>query len=344
MTKVTKNLLLGMVLVSLVACGSKKEEAAAPTETAAAAGGNKIGVTIYKYDDNFMAIVRQNMESLGKDMGLELNLADSQNNQSTQNDQVDVFISKNMDAYAINLVDPAAAQTVLDKVKAAGKPIVFFNKEPDAKVLASYDKAYYVGTDSKESGVIQGSLIADEWKANPAWDLNKDGKISYVLLKGEPGHPDAEARTEWVTKTLNEKGIPTIELHKDTAMWDTAQAKDKMDAWISGPNKDKIEVVIANNDGMAFGAIESLKAAGKSKIPVFGIDALPEALTKIESGELAGTVLNDAKNQAKATLDLAKNLAAGKGATDGTEWKLDDKKAVRVPYVGVNKANVAQFK
>lgn len=341
MTRFSKSLLLGMVLASLVACGGKKEAA---TETAAAAGGNKIGVTVYKYDDNFMAIVRQNMETMGKEMGLELNMADSQNNQSTQNDQVDVFISKNMDAFAINLVDPAAAKTVLDKIKAAGKPVVFYNKEPDAATLASYDKAYYVGTASKDAGVIQGALIADEWKAHPEWDLNKDGKISYVMLKGEPGHPDAEARTEWSVKTLNEKGVGTEELQNDTAMWDTAQAKDKMDAWISGPNKDKIEVVIANNDGMAFGAIESLKAAGKATIPVFGVDALPEALVKIEAGELAGTVLNDAKNQGKATLDLVKNLAAGKAATEGTEWKLDESKAVRVPYVGVNKANVKDFK
>ncbi|MBP6408428.1 MAG: galactose/glucose ABC transporter substrate-binding protein MglB [Fusobacteriaceae bacterium] len=342
MTKISKNLMLGMVLVSLVACGGKKE--AAKTEgTEAAAAGAKIGVTVYKYDDNFMATVRTNMEEMAKTLGLELNMADSQNSQSTQNDQVDVFLSKNMDAYAINLVDPAAAQTILDKIKAAGKPIVFYNKEPDAATMASYDKVYYVGTDSKESGVIQGQLIADEWAANKAWDLNGDGKIQFVLLKGEPGHPDAEARTEWVVKTLNEKGIGTEELNKDTAMWDTAQAKDKMDAWISGPNKDKIEVVICNNDAMAFGAIESLKAAGKTTVPTFGIDALPEALAKVKSGELAGTVLNDAKNQAKATLELAKNLAAGKDPLDGTSWKLDDKKAVRVPYVAVNKTNVADF-
>ncbi|MBN1469478.1 MAG: galactose/glucose ABC transporter substrate-binding protein MglB [Fusobacteriaceae bacterium] len=347
MTKISKNLMLGMVLVSLVACGGKKEAASGGADSSAKASEEaksaKIGVTIYKYDDNFMAIVRKNMEEIGQSMGLELNLADSQNTQATQNDQVDVFLSKNMDAYAINLVDPAAAKTIIDKVKAQGKPIVFFNKEPDAATMASYDKAYYVGTDSKESGVIQGQLIADEWAANKGWDLNGDGKIQYVLLKGEPGHPDAEARTEWVVKTLNEKGIQTQELQKDTAMWDTAQAKDKMDAWISGPNKDKIEVVICNNDGMAFGAIESLKAAGKSKIPVFGIDALPEALAKVKSGEMAGTVLNDAKNQAKATVELAANLAKGKDPVEGTTWKLDSTKAVRVPYVGVNKANVADF-
>uniref|UniRef100_UPI00123A3C2F substrate-binding domain-containing protein n=1 Tax=Enterobacter hormaechei TaxID=158836 RepID=UPI00123A3C2F len=72
-------------------------------------------------------------------------------------------------------------------------PVVFYNQEPSRKALDSYEKAYYVGTDSKESGVIQGELIAKHWQANPAWDLNKDGQIQFVLLKGEPGHPDAEA-------------------------------------------------------------------------------------------------------------------------------------------------------
>jgi methyl-galactoside transport system substrate-binding protein len=305
----------------------------------------KIGVAIYKFDDNFMSILRQDLTKIAEENGVTLELVDSQNNQSTQNDQVDVFLSKGMDALAINLVDPAAASTIINKAKAEEKPIVFFNKEPSEADMMSYDKVYFVGTDSKESGVIQGELIAKHWEANKdKWDLNKDGKIQFVLLKGEPGHPDAEARTEWSIKTLNEKGIETEELHLDTAMWDTAQAKDKMDAWISGPNKDKIEMVIANNDAMAFGAIESLKAAGKTDIPVFGIDALAEALAMVESGELQGTVLNDAKNQAQATFDLSYNLAQGKDPLEGTEWTLDEKKAVRVPYVAVDKDNLAEFK
>ena len=203
---------------------------------------------------------------------------------------------------------------------------------------------YYVGTDSKEAGIIQGDIIAKHWKAHPEWDLNKDGVIDYVLLKGEPGHPDAEARTTYVAKTLNENHkIKTNALNMDTAMWDTAMAKDKTDAWLSGPNGEKIEVVIANNDGMAMGAVEALKAHGNTKTPVFGVDALPEALAMIKSGAMAGTVLNDASNQAKATFDLTKNLAEGKPAGEGTQWNIVNK-VVRVPYVGVDKANMDQFK
>ena len=89
------------------------------------------------------------------------------------------------------------------------------------------------------------------------------------------------------------------------------------------------------------GAVEALKAHNKSSIPVFGVDALPEALALVKSGALAGTVLNDANNCAKATFDLAKP-ADGKGAADGTNWKIDNK-VVRVPYVGVDKDNPAEF-
>ncbi|WAS99732.1 galactose/glucose ABC transporter substrate-binding protein MglB [Rouxiella chamberiensis] len=312
--------------------------------TAAHAADTRIGVTIYKYDDNFMSGLRKDLEKDAKAApNIQLLMNDSQNDQSKQNDQVDVLIAKGVKALAINLVDPAAAPVIIEKARGADIPVVFFNKEPSRKALDSYDKVYYVGTDSKESGVIQGELIGKHWKANPAWDLNKDGVIQYVLLKGEPGHPDAEARTSYVIKTLNEKeGIKTQQLQLDTAMWDTAQAKDKTDAWFSGPNANKIEVVIANNDAMAMGAIEALKAHNKTAIPVFGIDALSEALALVKSGAMAGTVLNDAENQAKATFDLAKNLAEGKPAADGTQWKVVDK-VVRVAYKPVDKDNLSDY-
>lgn len=298
-----------------------------------------LGFTIYKYDDNFMSVVRQAIEkeaAVDKDVRLLMN--DSQNSQSMQNDQVDVMLARGVQALAINLVDPAAAPSIISKAKIDDVPVVFYNKEPSAAALASYDKAYYVGTDSKESGVIQGDLIAQHWKANKSWDKNGDGVLQYVMLKGEPGHPDAEARTTYSVKQINENGIKTEELHMDTGMWDTAMAKDKMDAWLSGPNGSKIEVVIANNDGMAMGAIEALRGAGQ-KIPVFGVDALAEALALVKSGEMAGTVLNDATSQAKATFELARNLAEGKSATEGTQWEMKDK-VVRVPYVGVDKSTL----
>lgn len=341
------SLILGALLLvaGLTGCGGKKE--AAPADTASTPKAEKklrIGFTAYKFDDNFIALYRKVVLDEAKKIEdkVDLTMVDSQNSQQTQNDQIDIMLSKGTDALAVNLVDPAAGQTVMEKIKAENVPVVFYNKKPAKEVLAAYDKAYYVGIDPNAQGIAQGELIMKAWKANPDLDLNKDGKIQYVMIKGEPGHPDAEARTIYSIKTLNDNGIETEELHLDAAMWDTAQAKDKMDAWLSGPNGDKIEVIICNNDGMALGAIESMKAVGK-KLPVFGVDALPEAIVKIEAGEMAGTVLNDAKGQGRATWDMVVNLAEGKAPTEGTEWKLDEKE-ILIPSIGIDKDNVADFK
>lgn len=297
----------------------------------------RIGVTIYKYDDNFMALMRKEIDkeaSQFKDVKLLMN--DSQNTQSIQNDQVDVLLSKGVKALAINLVDPSASKTIIDKAKGEDLPIVFFNKDPGEKAIASYDKAYYVGTDPKESGLIQGDLIAKQWKANPALDLNKDGKVQYALLKGEPGHPDAEARTKYVVEGLAAQGIQSEQIFMDAA-----QAKDKVDAWLSSGKAKDIEVIISNNDGMALGALEATKAHGR-KLPIFGVDALPEALQLVKKGELAGTVLNDGAGQGKAVVQLAANLAEGKAAGEGTNWKIENR-VVRIPYVGVDKDNLEKF-
>ncbi|MBC8061100.1 MAG: galactose/glucose ABC transporter substrate-binding protein MglB [Clostridiaceae bacterium] len=301
----------------------------------------KIGVAIYKYDDNFMSYVRMLMEkaAIGK---AALNMNGSENDQAKQSEQVDTMITKGVKALAINLVDPKAAQGILDKAKAAKLPVIFFNKEPDASVLAGYDKVWYVGTNSAESGILQGKMIAKLWKANPGWDKDKDGILSYVLLKGEPGHPDAEARTKYVIEELIKEGIGVKELAKDTAMWDAVKATDKMDGWLSKFG-NKIEFVIANNDGMALGAIASLEKSGyltgSKFIPIVGVDAIPDAIEKIKSGEMSGTVLNNAKDQGTAIIDLAVNLANNRNLLEGTSWKLENNKYIRVPYINITRDN-----
>lgn len=330
-------ILLGAIILAagLSGCGGSKKTDA-PKKL-------RVGFTAYKYDDNFIALFRKVVENEAAKVSdkVDLQMNDSQNSQTTQNDQIDVMLSKGVDSLAINLVDPAAGQTVANKIKESGIPVVFYNKRPKDSVINSYDKAYYVGIDPNAQGIAQGELIAKYWKANPEIDLNNDGIIQYVMLKGEPGHPDAEARTKYSIKSLNDMGIKTEELHLDTAMWDTAMAKDKMDAWLSGPNGEKIEIIICNNDGMALGAIESQKAFGKS-LPVFGVDALPEAIVKIKKGEMAGTVLNDADGQGKGTFDIAVNLAAGKNATEGTDLVLENR-VLLVPSIGIDADNADQY-
>lgn len=352
MKKVLSIILCTFLLVGIISgCGSnKKTETDDKTGTekkddkAQSNDGNpKIGVTIYKYDDNFMTYTRNAMTAAA-DGKAELIMNDSQNNQSTQNDQVDVMIGKGVKALVINLVDPGAAPTISEKAKAAGIPVVFVNKEyADGTNKLDYDKTWFVGTQSKESGDIQGKLVAEAWKAHPEWDRNGDGVMQYVMIMGEPGHPDAEARTKYSVEYINAQGIKTEELEKQTGLWDATKGNELMATWL-GKEGDKIEMVLCNNDGMALGVVEALKADGyfsdDKYMPVVGVDAIPEALDLIEKGHMLGTVLNDPLNQGRACIQMAINLANGKEVMDGLDYKLDETRAVRVPYQPITKDNL----
>ncbi len=322
--------------------------ACAPKADSGAAKQIVIGANIYSFADNFMnGVMKPELERYAAGKGAKIEIVDSEGQQAKLNDQIDVFITKKVSVLAINLVDPASASAVIAKAKKAGIPLILFNKEPtEAGAMASYDKVWYVGTNSAESGIIQGQMMVADWKANPSWDKNKDGVVQYVMLKGEPGHPDAEARTRESVKAFVDAGIKVEQLALEAdPNWSTQHGNDKMAAWLTSSFGKDIELVICNNDGMAFGAINALKAAGV-KLPLYGVDALDQALTHIADGEMNGTVLNDGVNQSRATLDLAINAAMGKNVTEGTKWSLttDGSKAVRVPYLPVTPANYKEFR
>lgn len=337
-------------VLSIVACAAAVLLLAACTQAGPAKPS--IGITIYKFDDNFMSIVRNNIDTAAKAVGaetLDYSIQDGQGDQSKQNDLIDQFITKGATSLALNMVEPASASVVIEKAKVKNIPIVFFNREPDAAEMAAYDKAYYVGAKAQQSGTYEGEIVAEYWKSNPAADMNKDGKLQYVMLLGDPANTDAKYRTEYSIKAIEAAGITVDRLEEDTAMWQTGEAQNKVQAWLS-KHGDAIEVIIANNDAMAIGAINALKAAGKT-IPVVGVDAIPEALDAIEQGTLLGTVLNDAQRQGKATFDLAYAAASGKpiatdvaplATADGTEDAAG--KYIWVPYVKVTKDNYTQFK
>ena len=313
-----------------------------------------IGSCIYKFDDTFMTGVRNNMQKAAESLGAEIELVDSQNRQPMQNDQVDTFITKGVNALIINPVDRSAAGPLADKAKAADLPIIFINREPDKTVLDGWEKAYYVGAKAEESGTIGGQLIAEYFKAHPEADKNKDGKLQYILIKGEQGHQDATLRSEYCVKAMKDAGLDIVEVGADNANWDKVQGHDKMKNFITALGIDGIEAVLANNDDMALGAVEALKSEGynlgtdgkdPSKfIPVVGVDATAPALQAISKGQMLGTSLNDAVNQGTAAVRIANQVASGGEVTEQSiGYKLTDGKYVWIPYVRVTQENYKDF-
>jgi len=302
----------------------------------AMAEGPSIGVCVYKFDDTFMTGVRNAITAAAEGI-CEAPIADSQNAQPTQNDQVAMYVSQGVDALAINPVDRTACAEIS---KMAGDiPVVYFNREPIAEEMVDFDAWWYVGAKAEESGTMSGQILVDYFTANPT----EDGVIYYAMLQGEPGHQDAELRSIFSVKALEDAGFTLVEVVKDTAMWDRPKAQDKMSAWLAA--YDRIDAVLANNDDMALGAIEALKAEGYFSegkfMPVVGVDATAPALEALKEGTLLGTVLNDAVNQGRATLLLA--VAAATGEFGDYPFDIVDDHYVWVPYQMVTEDNYTDF-
>lgn len=353
MRKIISMLLLVFLVASLLAgCGpGQSNEAEKPPEESGQAGSEiRIGLALYKFDDTFISTVRQAIEKDAKDKSsatgdkIVINAVDGQGQQATQNDQVDTFITQGYNVIAVNMVDRTAASVIIEKAQKANIPVVFFNREPVPEDMNKWDSLYYVGAKAEESGTMKGNIAADYWKSHPEADKNKDGVMQYVMLEGEPGHQDAILRTEYSIKAVEAAGIKVEKLANDTANWQRAQGQEKMAAWLSAFG-DKIEVVFANNDDMALGAIEALKAAGYFQgdkyMPVVSVDATAPALDSLADGKLLGTVLNDAKGQGNSILEISYALAKGK---DPEAEGLTDGKYKWVPYQPVTRENMEQFR
>lgn len=331
-------------------CGKSEDTSANKTENKPVKE-IKVGVALYKFDDTFISTVRDAIEAEAKaieqkdGVKITINAVDGQGQQAMQNDQIDTFITQKYDVICVNMVDRTAASVVIDKAKAANIPVVFFNREPVKEDMAKWDKLFYVGAKAEESGTIQGQIIADYWKKHPEADKNKDGKVQYVMLEGEPGHQDAILRTEYSIKALEDAGLQVEKLASDTANWQRAQGQDKMSAFLSA-HPNVIEVVFSNNDDMALGAIEALKAAGYFKdnkfMPVVGVDASAPARDSIKQNLLLGSALNDSKGQGAGVMDIAYAIVKGEDVAS-TVKGMTDGKYMWVPYQRVTKENVDKF-
>ncbi|MDR1516149.1 MAG: galactose ABC transporter substrate-binding protein [Synergistaceae bacterium] len=306
--------------------------------TAAFAANPRIGILIYKYDDTYISTVRNALNKAleGK---AEIMMQDGKGDQATQNDQLDVLIERKVDGLIVNMVDAQAAAGVVNKIKAAGIPVVFFNREPDLGVLKTYNKAVFVGTNAADAGKMQGDIIKQLWTANPAFDLNKDGKFQYVMFKGEPDNPEAIARTEFSVSQAVANGVKMDQIGQTfVCNWDTALAQQAMESALAA-NEGKIELVIANNDSMAMGAIAALSnigynvEGGSKLIPVIGVDATDQAVDAINKGIMSGTVKQDGEAMGNAVAGIMLNMISGKAPLNGTSYKYDDSSiAVRIPY------------
>lgn len=301
--------------------------------------GIYVGVTYYDQSDVFlnelMDCFKKEVQKLeAENKKITLTVQGAGGSQKTQNDQVKELIAGGCNVLCVNLVDRTDPSEIIDLARDYDIPLIFFNREPVAEDMQQWDKLYYVGADAQESGTMQGEIAADVIKKNPQIDRNKDGKIQYVVLEGEPGHQDTIIRTENAVEALKEKGIELEKLSYGLANWNRAQAENRMSQMIS-QYQTKIELVLANNDEMALGAIDAYEKLNytESTLPLFfGIDGTRVGLKAMRESKLDGTVYNDKEGQAEAMAKLAEALVSGEGMD---EIAFENQKYLYLPYAKV---------
>lgn len=291
---------------------SEAASAAANAAGTADLSDKKVGISIYKFDDNFMTLYRTELQRyLTEECGFKAEnvvIQDGKGDQAEQTNQINNFITQGYDVLILNLVQASSAPQVTDLCNAAGIPVVYINREPDAAEEQRWAdekiNATYVGCDARQSGTFQGEEILETENKG---DINGDGVVSYVMIQGDPENVDAQYRTEFSVKALTDAGIEVKELLKMRGDWDQAKgqqiAQDALTQY-----GDEVEVIFCNNDAMALGAYQAIAAAGRTvneDIYLVGVDALTECVQNVIDGKQTGTVFNDHFSQAKMAADCA---------------------------------------
>jgi len=288
-----------------------------------ASHAEKIGVSMAKFDDNFLTVLRNGMKDHAATLpNVAVQFEDAQNDVGKQLNQIQNFIAQKVDAIIVNPVDTDATPKMTKLAVAAGIPLVYVNRMPADKTLPP--KVSFVGSNEVDSGTLQMKEVCKQ--------LNGKGNI--LVMVGELSNQAARQRTQDIKDVIAKPPCNGIKIVDErTGNWNRTEGTDLMTNWLSAGLK--FDAVVSNNDEMAIGAIQALKAAKKMDrtMLVAGIDATQDALSSMKQGELKVTVFQNAAGQGKGAVDTALKIAKGQ-KVESMVW---------VPFELVTPANLGQY-
>lgn len=284
----------------------------------------RVAVSMTSFDNPFLTILLNGIRNeAAKDGSVELLAEDAQLDPSKQLNQVQNFIANGVSAIIVNAVDGDATAAITRAAADAGIPLVYVN-HPPAELDSGLPKGTaFVGSDERQSGTME---------AQAACKL-MDGKGKAVILMGPLENHAALVRTKDVEETFAKPGCAIEIVEKQTANWNRTQAQDLVSSWLTAGIT--FDAVIANNDEMAIGAAQALKAGGVAmdKVVIAGIDATPDGLAAMKAGDIDVTVFQNATRQGEVAVQTAVKMAAGQ-PSEQTLW---------VPFELVTPENMADY-
>jgi len=293
--------------------------------TSSALAGD-IGVLMAK-SDTFLTVLRKGIEKAAADNSQSVVIEIADDDVNKQLSQVQNFIAAKVDAIIVNAVDTSATAPMTKLANDAGIPIVYVNRQPiDVDALGA--KGAFVASNESDSGTLETKEICRL--------LKEAGKTEakILVMVGDLANQAAVQRTKDVHDVIATDDCKFMSImDEQTAGWDPVKAQDLMTNWIAAG--DKPDAVVSNNDNMAIGAINAMKAAGwdMKDVIVGGVDATQEALAYMKAGDLDVTVFQNAAGQGGGAIDAAMKLAKGE--------KVDPK--VWIPFELVTPANMDKY-
>jgi len=276
----------------------------------------QVGISMALFDDNFLTIVRNAMQTEMDKEQVKGQIEDAKGDVSQQLQQVQNFISQGVDAIIVNPVDTNAVKPIIDQASKAGVPLVFVNREPEGPLS---DKMAYVGSDSVLAGRLQMEALAK--------DMNYKGNVAILL--GDLANESTRKRTAGVKAVVAKyPGLKVVQ--EQTAKFTRNDAVDVVSNWLTAG--DDFQAIASNNDEMAIGALQAL-GKNQAHVLVAGVDGTPDALQMIKNGKMVATVFQDGQGQGKGAVQTAVKLAKGEPV----------QKVIDIPFQLITKDNMAQF-
>lgn len=294
------------------------EEQPAEKETGSADNKNetfKVGFANVNDIYPYLVKVRTFVEKYGKEEGMEILVADAAGDLNTQIGQMENFISQGVDAVIAVPADPSGIVPTVD--------MLWENKIAFMTVCGDCEgKDIHVGSENYEAGKMQAEYLAET--------LPENGKVLY--MHADPVNQEYVDRRDGFMTLFEER--PDLELlSEQNSKNRTDMGMTVTEAWIQ--SYSEFDAIVAQNDDSALGAIEALKAANRlDGVTVVGLDGSDEALESISNGELSATAYQDAQGQARALVDICKEIRDGKNP--------DEIQDVTIPFKVITKENLAE--
>ncbi len=302
---------------------STAQESTAQDSTAEESGGAsggaeglKIGATYYTLQTEFCMRMDNEAKKWAEENGVAYTSYDGNNDAAKQLEQVETMIADGVDAIILNPQDADACSACVDAAVEAGIPIVGVNTMVNNDQLTAY-----VGSEDVSAGEEIMQYMIDYMGSD---DFN------IVVIEGPMGQSAQLQRYEGITNILAD--YPNIEiLAIDTANWSRSEAMTLMETWLTTYGED-IDAVVSENDEMALGAREAIKAQGLD-IPCIGIDGITDAVAAVESGDMIASDFQNAEGQIRGALDTAVKCVNGE----------DYEKEVWIPFEMITPDNYADY-